>query len=527
MSGFKCIYIVLFLFVSGVLPAQTESTYWVYFQDKNATISDFSNPFQLFTRKAIERKANQQTIIDEMDLPVYQAYVDGLFAENVVGKSKWLNAALVRGIDSVYVANLPFVKRVDNLIPVKAVFAEDNGFSYGQSALQIEMLNGDYLHDLGFTGQGVLIAVFDGGFNNAQNIPAFSHLWQGGGVKGMYSFVNQDTNIFFPGSHGTHVLSVLAAKNEGTFVGTAPDADYWLFMTEDEVREVNAEEFNWLAAAEMSDSLGVDVINSSLGYSTFDPGQTSYSLSDLDGQTSIVSQAAQFAARKGILVINSAGNSGSDPLWRKILMPADADSILAVGSVGPTLDRSIFSSKGPTVDGRIKPDVVAMGEQARYLSSGGFPTVGNGTSFAAPLIAGLAACLRQAYPNHSTENIRQTILQSADRYLTPDTLYGYGLPNFQFAFNDVVSVEEFIQDYGVNIFPNPVDNILTVSWNEQFIPKRIALFDMGGRKILDQAVSAQDMQQAIDVNNLTDGKYIIHIYNESGAIVKTFNKHGN
>lgn len=527
MLGFKHAFVGLFLLVSGILSAQQESLYWVYFQDKNASISDFSNPFQFFSLKAIERKANQRTIIDALDLPVYQPYVDGLFASDIVGKSKWLNAALVRGIDSLYVANLPFVKRVDNHIPVQAVFAEDNGFSYGQSALQIEMLNGDYLHDLGFTGQGVLIAVFDGGFNNAQNIPAFSHLWQGGGVKGIYSFVNQDTNIFFPGSHGTHVLSVLAAKNEGTFVGTAPDADYWLFMTEDEVREVNAEEFNWLAAAEMSDSLGVDVINSSLGYSTFDPGQISYSLGDLDGQTSIVSQAAQFAARKGMLVVNSAGNSGSDPLWRKILMPADADSILAVGSVGPTQDRSIFSSKGPTVDGRIKPDVVAMGEQARFLTTGGFPTQGNGTSLAAPMIAGLAACLRQAYPNHSTENIRQTILQSADQFLTPDTLKGYGLPNFQFAYNDVVSVDEYVEDYGVKIFPNPVDNILTVSWNEQFVPKQIAVFDMGGRKILDQAVSAGDMQQAIDVNNLTDGKYIIHIYNESGAIVKTFNKHGN
>lgn len=527
MFGLKYAFIGLFLLVSTVLSAQTESMYWVYFQDKNASISDFSDPFQLFSLKAIERKANQRTIIDAHDLPVHQPFVDGLLAEEVVGKSKWLNAALVRGIDSVYVASLPFVKRIDSHVPVKAVFAEDNGFSYGQSALQIEMLNGDYLHDLGFTGQGVLIAVFDGGFNNAQNIAAFSHLWQGGGVKGIYSFVNQDTNIFFPGSHGTHVLSVLAAKNEGTFVGTAPDADYWLFMTEDEVREVNAEEFNWLAAAEMSDSLGVDVINSSLGYSTFDAGQTSYSLSDLDGQTSIVSQAAQFAARKGMLVVNSAGNSGSDPLWRKILMPADADSILAVGSVGPTQDRSIFSSKGPTVDGRIKPDILAMGEQARYLTTGGFPTIGNGTSFATPMIAGLAACLRQAYPNHSTENIRQTILQSADRFLTPDTLHGHGLPNFQFAFNDVVSVDELVDDFGVNIYPNPVDYSLTISWNEKFIPKQIAVFDIGGRKILNQVVSAGVSQIDIDVNHLPDGKYIIHIYNVDGAIVKTFNKHGN
>lgn len=520
-------FIVFFLACSLMISAQHASQYWVYFSDKGNTDSAFTNPYALLSQRAVERRARQFIPFDKLDVPVVSDYVEALQASHVYARSRWLNAALVSGIDSSVVANLHFVDVVTPRIPMKKHLAEDAGFTYGQSALQIEMLKGDYIHDRGYTGQGVLIAVFDGGFNNTNTISPFSHLWQNGQIKGIYSFVNQDTNIYFPGSHGTHVLSVLAAKNEGVYVGTAPDADYWLFMTEDEVREVNAEEYNWLAAAEMSDSLGVDVINSSLGYSVFDPGQISYSLNDLDGRTSVVSQAAQFAARKGILVVNSAGNSGSDPNWQKILMPADADSILAVGAVDATEQRSLFSSVGPTVDGRIKPDVMAMGDQARYLTTSGFPTQGNGTSFASPLIAGLAACLRQAYPNHSTENLRQTILQSADQYLSPDSLRGYGLPNFDIALNNIVSVDEFTPSPMLTVYPNPVVGTLNITLQPEFVPTGLKIFNNTGQMIYNQLITSECCELRVDVNHLPTGSYLLYMYNGQTAHINQFIKHGN
>lgn len=505
--------------------AQQDQLYWVQFTEKNAGTSAFENPYALLSPRSVERRAMQSIAFDVHDLPVSNVHLELLNAPRTYVVSRWFNAALVSGIDSAVVADLSFVKAVVPRVPMRK-HVSDAGFTYGQSALQIEMLKGDVIHDRGYTGQGVLIAVFDGGFNNTQNISAFSHLWQNGQIKGMYSFVNQDTNIFFPGSHGTHVLSVMAAKDEGTYVGTAPDADYWLFMTEDEIREVNAEEYNWLAAAEMSDSLGVDVINSSLGYSLFDPGQVSYSLSDLDGQTSIVSQAAQFAARKGIMVVNSAGNSGSDPVWQKIQMPADADSILAVGSVNVDRQRSLFSSIGPTVDGRIKPDVMAMGAQARYITTSGFPTQGNGTSFSSPLVAGLAACLRQAYPHHSTENLRQTILHSCDNFLTPDTLLGHGIPNFDIALNSVVSVDHYSEQSSISIFPNPANSQISIRWDQTFTPLFIRIFNASGALV--ETISAPDAccSVQVDVNHLSEGSYIIHLYNQRNAYVRKFIKHG-
>jgi serine protease AprX len=317
-------YIGIWLVLTGmgIAQAQSLSQHWVYFTDKGDGIEQFGNPFTLFSPRAVERKARLNILIDFHDIPVSPLYTKELseHGHRIVMISKWLNAALVETNDPEAILYFPFVDKVKKRGVYKAEFTQipeedDMDFAYGVSGLQIEMLRGDYLHDRGFSGSGVLIAVFDGGFHNTQNIPAFDHMRNEGNLKGTYSFVLQDSNIYTRGSHGTHVLSVMAAFDEGTYVGSAPDAEYWLFMTEDQLVEVNAEEYNWLAAAEVSDSLGVDIINSSLGYSTFDPGENDYAPSDLDGQTGVVTQAALFAARKGILVVNSAGNAGADPTW--------------------------------------------------------------------------------------------------------------------------------------------------------------------------------------------------------------------
>jgi serine protease AprX len=519
-------YTLLITFLLASFFVQGQADYWVYFTDKEVNKEVLDDPFAYFSPKAVLRKAQQQTSYDIHDLPVNELYVQQISAvAKVKMYSRWLNAALVETTDADVLLDFEFVEKVEPRQALMKVIssADDVNFQYGSARLQIEQVFGDYLHQQGMTGTDVLIAVFDGGFNQTNNLAVFDAMRNEGRFKGGYSFVNQDSNIYTPGSHGTHVLSVMAAKTEGVFVGTAPDANYWLFMTEDQTVEVNAEEYNWLAAAELSDSLGVDIINSSLGYTTFDPGQNSYTPADLDGQIGVVTQAALFAARKGMLVVNSAGNAGASQ-WRKVVKPADADSIIAVGAVNIQGNRANFSSMGPTVDGRIKPDVMALGEQAYFVATNGVPGQANGTSLSAPIIAGLAACLRQAYPHHSTENLRQTIIRSAHMFFNPDTLMGFGIPNFDVAFNNVFSVDEFRSEVRLGVYPNPVENTLNVEWEMGWQPAAVRIFDLNGRMLKQVDIDEEMQQLPIDVSHLPAGKYILHLYGGANAVSTTIIK---
>ncbi|MCC5918951.1 MAG: S8 family serine peptidase [Cryomorphaceae bacterium] len=524
------VLILLFSVFSFTAAGQSETLFWVYLNDKPTIADDFSNPFDLFSPRAVERKARLGIDINPSDLRIPQAWTSAIREDGheIVMISKWLNALLVSTQNPESITKYDFVNRVEKKQNYRAVFSDipeedDADFAYGSTTTQFRMVNGDYLHDRGLAGENVLIAVFDGGYHNAQNIPAFDSLRMQGRLKGTYSFVLQDSNIYQRGSHGTHVLSIMAGFQEGIFVGSAPRADYWLFMTEDEIVEVNAEEYNWLAAAEVSDSLGVDIINSSLGYSTFDPGENSYTTADLDGQIGVVTQAAVFAAQKGILVVNSAGNAGSGA-WEKILKPADADSILTVGAVTVDGSRANFSSLGPTVDGRIKPDVMAMGDQAYYVGTNGFPNQGNGTSFSAPIIAGFAACLRQAYPNHSTENIRQTILQSAHLYFTPDTLMGYGIPDFSIAYHNVVSTDEYSVNHRVSMYPNPAESFINLSWDQSAHFEQLRIFDLVGNVVLEQPLPQISTEIQLSLEKLPIGKYLVYLYGREGAVIQSFIK---
>lgn len=496
--------------------------YWVYLEEKATDLTTWENPFDYFSPRGVLRKAQQQVLFDKQDLPIRQEILQEIETlARVKMQSKWLNAVLVETEHPDLLEHLDFVDRIEARIPMRKYFAsladDDANFQYGSARLQTEQVFGDLLHARGMTGSNVLIAVFDGGFHNTPNLSVFDDLFNEGRLKGTYSFVLQDSNVFTRGSHGTHVLSVMAAKTRGIFVGTAPDADYWLFMTEDQLVEVNAEEHNWLAAAEVSDSLGVDIINSSLGYTTFDPGQNDYTPADLDGQTGIVTQAALFAARKGMLVVNSAGNAGASN-WRKIVKPADADSIIAVGAVDIQGNRANFSSEGPTIDGRIKPEVMARGAGTYYIATNGLPATGNGTSLSSPIIAGLAACLRQAYPHHSTENLRQTIIRSAHLYFNPDTLMGFGIPNFDVAFNNVFSVDEFASKQQINIYPNPAENRIQVSWSVDFDPIGMRVFSTSGRLVRELTIRNQQTSKELDISDLSSGTYVLHIYGQSKAI---------
>lgn len=484
--------------------AQAQVKYWVFFTDKPNAEAALSNPQNYLSDRAISRRQKQNIAISASDVPVYANYLNALQSQGlmILTTSKWLNAASVFAtkaqIDEI--AKLPFVseikpvlqlqtQRFEEMLPIRSgqnILAAQP-YAYGNSYNQMAMLGGNLLHDNDLRGQNMLIAVIDGGFDNAETISALDSLWQNSNVIATWDYNDGDTNVFERGSHGTNVLSVMAGLVDGQLIGSAPKAQYVLLQTENQGSETTVEEDNWVKAAEFADSIGVDIINSSLGYTTFDQGIGDYTFADLDGRTATTTKAAAWAARKGILVVISAGNEGANQ-WRHISTPADADSILAVGGVDELGNRVGFSSQGPTADGRIKPDVCAKAKSVTMASSLGGLTSGNGTSFSAPLVAGLAACLWQNHPTKTAMQVRNAIIESSSQFYTPDTLLGYGIPNF--------SVADFWLTYLdtpenpsvtpiVQLVPNPIDENLVLHTNLASYPQQVEIIvtDNIGREI--------------------------------------------
>jgi len=476
--------------------------YWIEFTDKSNSPFSVDEPNAYLSSRALERRQKQNISINTSDLPVNQTYTSQLQAIGlqVVYVSKWLNACVVQTADSALIAQagmFPFVKNVKKVARVKApdkqkVMMEElmlqleramskqaveetaaiktepkskNTFDYGKAKNQIVMLNGDQLHQAGFAGEGMLIAIFDAGFPGVDTMAVFRELIESGRLKGTYDFVDLDQMVFDANRHGMNVLSTMASKLPGVMTGTAPHASYWLFRTEDAPTEFMIEECNWVRAIEYADSLGIDVVNSSLGYTVFDDPNTSHTYADLDGKTTIITRAASIAASKGILVVNSAGNSG-DSEWNYIGAPADADSILTIGATDASGNYASFSSKGPSFDGRVKPNVVGQGKGTTLADQYGGTINGNGTSFSSPIIAGLAACLWQANPEKSAQQIIKAIEQSASQYNQPDFNMGYGIPNFALADKLLkgIKTEDMNRDSIVNVYPNPFNQGLTIEY---------------------------------------------------------------
>jgi hypothetical protein len=362
--------------------------YWVRFTDKNDSPYSLSRPEEFLSWKCIERRDRLSLGFDELDLPVNQIYIDQVLAMGpglLHHRSKWFNAITIATEDSTWLENvrlLPFVAEVkscpassgiasgfhnkflkeENDAPAeKMLFVCDSFPLYGLAWRQTEMLNLQWLHSLGFMGEGVEVAQFDAGWSRTDQLPAFERLRNEGRIKMTRDFVFPDNaNVYTYNSHGTSVLSIMAAWLPGEIVGAAPEANYYLFRTEDPFSEFPVETDNWVVAAELCDSLGIDIINSSLGYSLFDDPAYDFAYGDMNGNTIHCSIAAAIAAKKGILVVNSAGNSGDDP-WRFITAPSDAEGILCVGAADAQENHAWFSSYGPSADGRVKPDVSAMG----------------------------------------------------------------------------------------------------------------------------------------------------------------------
>ncbi len=425
--------------------------YRLYLKDKDLQHTPYSvkAPEEFLSHRSIERRKRQGLSVDVTDLPVSPAYMDSIREAGIeiVGKSKWNNTLLIRihkEKELRKLAGMSFIAKTLKVFASPDSISERKRSSfrkelnqweaangvYGNAEQQIKSLNGISLHEKGFRGKGMMIAVFDGGFMNVDKIPAL-HDIQLAGIKDFV--VPKSDNVFQEMEHGTMVLSTMAANAPGHFVGVAPDAQYLLVRCEDERTESLAEEDYWAEAAEYADSVGVDVINSSLGYHAFDDEKSNHTYQEQDGETALISHTASMCAAKGIVCVNSAGNDGMGS-WKKINFPADAKDILTVGSINNSGVNATFSAVGPTADGRIKPDVMAYGSPTSVITGRGSIINDNGTSFSSPLIAGMVACLWQALPNKTAKQIMKLVRLSGNNQQHPDNIYGYGVPDFWKAY---------------------------------------------------------------------------------------------
>lgn len=544
-SASQLLLVILVCLLAGTSCfAQTApGKYWVRFTDKNNSPYSVSRPEEFLSWKCIGRRDRLGIGFDERDLPVNPDYIEQVLNVGDVSlhhKSKWFNAITIQTDDSLLIEAiraLPIVLEVRSTqTPIRIPTADkaaieatrgaqleaygvcDSFPEYGPSFRQIEMLNGHWLHLMGYRGSGIDIAQFDSGWNRTDILPAFERLRDEGRIKMVKDFVwNEDSSIYALSNHGTLVLGLMAAWLPGQLIGTAPEANYYLFRTEDPTSEYPVEEDNWVAAAEFSDSLGIDVINSSLGYSLFDDPALNHTYADMDGNTTRCSIAADIAASKGIIVVNSAGNAGDDP-WRFITAPSDADDILCVGAVDADEQHAWFSSYGPSSDGQVKPTVAAMGRSAVFAAIDSTIATGNGTSFSAPIIAGLTACLKQAFPLLGQDLIRDAVVRSASLYEQPNDQLGHGLPDYYKARTLLLSTYEQSGDFGASIFPNPcTDRIAVILDDAKSCQVAFTIYDASGKHIQGgegvQVVDAHGLLHIDEqIRNLTDGYYILHLH---------------
>jgi hypothetical protein len=540
--------VVFLVLISGFVGFSQEDA-WVYFKDKPSSAAFFSNPLAELSPRALDRRTAQGIALDVKDAPIDQNYVNTI--TNSIGiavkaKSKWLNCLHVRGsINNINALKLlPFVLKVDfadkNLnSSSKIVLAKSKtklvnkkmdllgSFDYGTSANQIQMLNGHLLHQANFTGMGKIIAVLDSGFPNVNTAQPFQRLMTNGAILGGYNYVAKNSNFFSGHYHGTNVLSLMAGYSEGQLIGTAPDAQYYLYVTEDIASENPVEESYWVEAAEEADRVGVDIITSSLGYFGYDNAGYGHVYADMTGNSAFASQGANIAFSKGIVVLASAGNEGTSTTEPHIGVPAEALNVIAIGAVQANKNYASFSSIGPSFDGRVKPDVTAQG-QIPYVYSNPSGSINNGesgTSYSCPIVAGMVACLWQALPGKTANQIKQLIVQSSDNYIEPPsksrTQYGYGITDFNRAFSVGMSVTSFSKN-DLMVYPNPTTDEIFVIIPNDLKPKTIAIYNVLGQRVLEQKITTQ--LPTVSMKSLHSGIYFYRIesndFYKNGKIIK-------
>ncbi len=440
-------FFAIALIATTTMANQDSLKYRISLTDKTPTIYSLEKPEKYLSEKAIERRKRQGLAIDSTDLPVCATYIDAIRKQgvNIVVTGKWDNFVTVSCNDSTLIdriAALPFVREVekvwtsprgkqfrttrDSLINEPKVYKDT---IYGPAITQIQLSKADKLHEAGFRGKGMTIAVIDAGFHNVDKIASMQNIH----ILGTKDFVNPSSDIFAEDSHGTGVLSCIAMNQPGVMVGTAPEASFWLLRSEDAYSEHLVEQDYWAAAVEFADSVGVDVVNTSLGYYAFDDKTKNYHLRDLDGRFALMSRQAARMADKGMVLVCSAGNSGMSA-WKKITPPGDAENVLTVGAIDKKGELAPFSSIGTTADGRIKPDVVAVGLGSDVMRTNGNQGRANGTSFASPIMCGMVTCLWQACPQLTAKQLIELVRSVGDRSEYPDNVYGYGIPDMWKAY---------------------------------------------------------------------------------------------
>jgi len=554
----KIILLIVLLIQFTILFGQQTgmNTYVLRFTDKGVSPDFVINPSLYLSQKAIERRIKYQIPVDQSDLPLKAKYVNDVSSTGakILARSRWFNTIVVEA-DTVMINNisaLPCISKVKLLIyksSAKRISQENSSpflkaetissqlvemstagptdkYNYGTAYNQINQLKGQYLHNLGFSGQGMLIAVIDAGFSSVDIMPCFDSLRANNQIKGTRDFAQPGNNVYAAtmATHGSSVLSCMGANVSGKMVGTAPKADFWLLRSEVAATESVVEEYHWVSAAEFADSVGADLINSSLGYTTFDNAASNHLYSDLNGNTAMGSIGADKAAEKGILVVNSAGNSGGAGWWY-IGVPADGDSVFTIGAVNSIGARASFSSVGPTSDGRLKPTVMGQGSGAALYSPGGL-TSGSGTSFSSPIICGITACLWQALPELNNMQIIELIKSTASQASNPDSLMGWGIPNYQSAYT-TLSIRDQIGAKSLIVYPNPVYDKFTLVLPVSIPGKyKIEIVSIEGKVVYSNQRYESSVRsiQINDIGFLPPGIYLIKVSDPSlaytGKIIK-------
>ncbi len=517
------------VFIAAFFASKAQvNRYMVFFLDKDTVAWDVSSPEVFLSQKAVDRRAKQSIEVTAQDFPVNEYYVDSLIkvGVEVYHKSKWFNAVLIQGEENLIpnIQGISFVTKVEYIAPgallqreqqspiIPETFKEPPSVR-ATSSVQIKMLRADKMHADGYKGEGMTIAVMDNGFRGVNEYIPFQHLFDSNRVVATKDFIQNTGNVYQFGSHGTQVLSTISARYEDDMIGTAPKANVVLCVTEAD-GEYRVEEYNWLFAMEYVDSLGVDVVNSSLGYNTFDDKSMDYSLSDLDGNTAVITRAATIGASKGMVIVSSAGNTGSTNAWHEVTFPGDAQDILTVGSVNDKFERSSFSSYGKTADGRDKPDVCALGGPTTVVNGSGSIITSSGTSFASPLIAGFVASVWQAFPEWDYLRVIEEVKKSGRNSGTPDSFVGYGVPSYLSIINpNGLSLQQLLKPE-LKVFPNPFSgNSFTIDFQGTMLNENVVieLIDTKGSRIYRKKVNSRNRPDSllVEFDSTEKGVYLL------------------
>ncbi len=520
--GLSRIAVFLLAMVSITASAQTDR-YMVFFTDKTGTPHSIGSPTTFLSARAINRRIKANVAITTDDLPVVPGYVTQVRATGAKAffTTRWFNGVLVEATSAQvsaiealgFVGFTEFVAPGDPLIGGRRSFKSTATAPAAASSTQLTMLALDNMHADGYQGSGVLVAVLDAGFPGVNTTSPFQALRDEGRIIQTTDFIRNSSDIYQYDDHGTVVLGIMTAGTS-SFAGGAPSANYLLYVTEDAVSEYRVEEYNWLFAAERADSAGADVLNSSLGYNTFDDPSMDYTESMMDGNTTIVSRAASKARDRGIAVVVSAGNLGGIP-WQLVAAPADVDGVLGVGAVDSQGARAAFSSVGPSSDGRIKPDVVALGVGVNVFTGSGAPASANGTSMSAPLVTSLVAGLIEAFPQLTATEIVAAVKASASQSSSPDNELGYGIPGYTAARNYLTANPP---NEIAAVYPNPVVGDLSILFQQ--LPEgsvRFSIYNAVGKIVhsSEHPLTWSVNPLSVPTDKLSPGIYLLHVQTSS------------